>query len=92
MFKVICIDERLLFSHPKIEAGSIYTVESIEEIPSVDYIGYRLKEITTLAPDGEKYSYWCERFALLSNIDERTIQKQRELDAIINVFSFEHSI
>ena len=90
MFKVICIDGvnqgtpasnmPVFASHSdEIYEGEIYTVVDAFKKCGVDaYILAEKYEVT----------YRASRFIRLhdNNLDERTIQKERELDAIINEY------
>lgn len=91
MFKVICIDASVGKNFgiiPKFKEGDI-----LDALPSFtgdeDY--YRIVQHDY--EEGAGYiEWWSRRFIPLSSIDETEILKNRELDAIINLFSYDHSI
>ena len=87
MFKVICIVDKnpeTINAICNVKEGEIYEVYD-SSIP--DY--YFVSGLEYCPVLGTHDIYHKRRFIPLSDLDERTIQKQRELDAIINEYWFQ---
>lgn len=89
MFKVICIDEDAFPEAIEydlidnfLKDGNVYMVEYT--FTNHGYTFYKLI--------GAMYGYWEKCFAMCSDIDETEILSNRELDKIIDAYSYQDSI